>query len=92
MTGSGTVSPRPVVLVLLLGVLAFALLAWWTSQATIRKEQRSIAGCRQRYAGAHSLADSGVADMVYLPTYWEQAAGRRASRTCGDLRLAGKLR
>jgi hypothetical protein len=91
MTGSGAVSPRPVVLVLLLGALALSLLAWWTSQAAVRKERRSIADCRQRYADAHSLADSGTVDMVYLKSYW-QAGGQRASRTCGDLRLAGKLR
>ena len=92
MAGSGTLSPRPVLVVLLLGALALSLLAWWTSQATIRRERRSIAGCRQRYAGAHSSGDSGTVDMVYLKSYWEHAAGRRASRTCGDLRLAGKLR
>ncbi len=92
MAGSGTVSLRPMLVVLLLGALALALLAWWTSQATIRRERRSIADCRQRYAGARSLADSGAVDMVYLKTYWEQTAGGRASRTCGDLRLAGKLR
>ena len=92
MAGSGTVSLRPMLVVLVLGALALSLLAWWAGQATIRKERRSIADCRQRYAGAHSLTDSGAVDMVYLTTYWEQAAGRRASRTCGDLRLAGKLR
>ena len=92
MAGSGTVSLRPMILVLLLAALALALLGWWTSQATIRRERRSIADCRQRYAGAVSLADSGRVDMVYLKTYWEATAGGRASRTCGDLRLAGKLR
>ena len=95
MASPGTVSLRPLILVLLLGALALSLLAWWASQAPVRRERRSIADCRQRYAGAVSLVDSGMVDMVYLKTYWEQAAGgraSRASRTCGDLRLAGKLR
>ena len=92
MVDSGTVAVRPMLVVLLLGALAFSLLAWWTTQATVRKERRSIADCRQRYAGARSLADSGAVDMVDLKSYWEQAAGQRGSRTCGDLRLAGKLR
>jgi hypothetical protein len=69
-----------------------AVLAWWAGRVTVRSGQRAIAECRQRYTAAKSVVDSGAVDMVYLPTYWERVAGQRASRTCGDLRLAGKLR
>lgn len=89
---AGSISPRPVAAVILLGVVALAALAWWGTRMTIRKHQRTIADCRQRYAAAHTSGDSATVDMVYLPTYWEQVRGRRASRTCGDLRLAGRLK
>jgi type II secretory pathway pseudopilin PulG len=80
-----------VVAVLLFGVVALALLAWWTSRITVQRQRRAIADCRQRYAEARSAADSGLVDMVYIESYRPRAAGRRASRTCGDLRLAGRL-
>lgn len=92
MASSAPLSPRPVAAVLLLGVVALALLAWWTSRVTVQRQLRAIADCRQRYAAARSSADSGLVDMVYLESYRPQAAGRRASRTCGDLRLAGRLK
>ena len=92
VANSAPLSPRPVTAVLLFGVVALALLAWWTSRVTVQRQLRAIADCRQRYAEARSAADSGLVDMVYLESYRPQAAGRRASRTCGDLRLAGRLK
>lgn len=85
-------SARPVAAVLLFGVLALTLLAWWTSRVTFQRQRQAIADCRQRYGEARSAADSALVDMVYVQRYNPQATGGRASRTCGDLRLAGRLR
>ncbi len=92
VANSPPLSPRPVAAVLLFGVLALALLAWWTSRVTFQRQRRAIADCRQRYGEARSAADSALVDMVYIQRYNPQATGGRASRTCGDLRLAGRLR
>ena len=91
MTASGGASPRTVLAVLLIGILAFALLAWWSANAAVRRELRGIGACRGRYATAHSFRDTADVDMTY-PNPQGNQTSRRGSRTCGDLRLAGRLR
>jgi hypothetical protein len=78
--------------VLLFAGLAFALLAWWTTHAALRRELRAIGNCRGRYAAAHSFRDTAAVDMTYLNLQGKQAPSRRGFGTCGDLRLAGRLR
>jgi hypothetical protein len=92
MAVSGIPSARPVVTILLLGIIVLVASAWWTSQAAVRSQRRAVTECRQRYAAARTLADSGQVDMVRLQGSWGRVAGKGASRTCGDLRLAGRLK
>ena len=93
MAPLGSASPRSILLMLLIAVLGFAWLAWWTAHATLRRELRAIADCRGRYAAAYSFRDTAAVDMAY-PNFHpgKQASPRRGFGTCGDLRLAGRLR
>jgi len=92
MAPSGGASPRAVLAVLLVGGLAFALMAWWATHAALRRELRAFGDCRRRYALAHSFRDTAAVDMTYLyPQGGWQSSTRHGSRTCGDLRLAGRL-
>ena len=76
---------------LLVGGLGFALLAWWATHAALRRELGALEDCRGRYAVAHSFRDTADVDMTY-PNPQGNQTSRRGSRTCGDLRLAGRLR
>ena len=92
MAPLGGASPRTVLVVLLIGGLAFALLAWWATHAALRRELRAFDDCRRRYAVAHSFRDTAAVDMIYThPHGAQQPSARHGSRTCGDLRLAGRL-
>ena len=87
-------SPRSVLLALVVVGLVFGLLAWWAARATVGRELRAITDCRGRYAAAHSFRDTAAVDMAY-PNFNPQGKGtsfRRGFGTCGDLRLAGRLR
>lgn len=92
MAPPGGASPRTVLMVFLVGGLAFALLAWWATHAALRRELRALGDCRRRYALAHSFRDTAAVDMTYIdPQGWQQSSARHGSRTCGDLRVAGRL-
>lgn len=84
-------SARPIVAILVFGVIAFAFLGWWTSRISVQRQGRATSDCRRRYAEARTAADSGRVDMVYIESSPARGAGRHASVTCGDLRLAGRL-
>jgi hypothetical protein len=89
MTSQGA-APRGLVLVIL-GCLMLALLAWLSMRVTVGGTVRAVADCRQRYDTARSLRDTADVDMTY-PASRGGRAGGRGARTCGDLRLAGRLR
>jgi hypothetical protein len=94
MAPSGIASPRSIFLMLLIAGLGLAWLAWWNAHATLRRELRAITDCRGRYAAAHSFRDTAAVDMTYpsLHPQVKRTSPRRGFGTCGDLRLAGRLR
>jgi hypothetical protein len=90
---SGGASPRTILVVLLAGGLIFGLLAWWATHAVLQGQLRGLERCRGRYAVAHSFPDTNAVDMTYpTPDGLRSPSARPGARTCGDLRLAGRLR
>jgi hypothetical protein len=78
-------SIRPLVIVVIFGVVFFAWMAWRVS-ITDSAPSNAALECSARYAEAGSFADTARVDATY-PTDWAQHRGlNRGPATCGELR------
>jgi hypothetical protein len=87
----GTVSVRPLVLVVLVSVLVLAWLVWRADPIAARST-RAVLECEARYGQAEGFRDSVKVDASYPTEYSQHFYDVSGPSTCGDLRREGLLR
>jgi hypothetical protein len=76
---------RPLLIVVILGVVFFAWIAWRVSTRDPRLSG-AAQECKARYAGARSLADTARMDATYPTDFASHRNLNRGPASCGELR------
>jgi hypothetical protein len=79
-------SRGPLLIVLLLGGLLFAWVAWWVNRRGFTPPSRAAHECRSRYASAATARDTVRIDGTYPAEYAQEVDALGKPRSCGKLR------
>ena len=93
MSTSSSLSTRPLLAVVVVASVVVGFAIWWGSRGGYaRRASDGMLECQQRYQQAATFKDTARVDLSYPAAYWQQTSSKRGPQTCGDLRLAGRLR